>query len=182
MSLSKSIYLSRIQEIQTRLDKNRASFKTFQPEAPREEISYLGRIEELNFEIAELRHQKFLHQQQFERVFEHCLIGVAIVGKEGHFVRVNRAWSQITGYSKEELEGAMTWQEITHPDDIAEDTENVEMVLDGTQEWYQMTKRYRHKKGHWIAIKLRVVPIKDELKEPLFFISQVKEVDDATFG
>ena len=42
----------------------------------------------------------------------------------------------------------MTFQEITHPDDLATDLRHLEELLTGQIEAYQMEKRYIHKRGH----------------------------------
>ncbi|HXA55677.1 MAG TPA: PAS domain S-box protein, partial [Solirubrobacteraceae bacterium] len=80
-------------------------------------------------------------QERFELVFEQAPIGMALLTPEGRWVRVNQALLAITGYSSEELL-AKTLEEITHPDDLSADLENVRRLLAGEIRHYAMERRY----------------------------------------
>jgi len=56
-------------------------------------------------------------EQRFRGAFEFAAIGMALVGIDGRWIRVNRALSGIVGYTAEELL-ATTFQAITHPEDL----------------------------------------------------------------
>lgn len=79
-----------------------------------------------------------------------------LVHRNGLFLEVNNAWEQLTGYSKAELM-ELRWQDITHPEDLEQDQKNVDLVLEGAIDDYQMIKRYKHKQGHYFEINLRVM-------------------------
>lgn len=53
----------------------------------------------------------------FAAAFANAPIGMAVIGLDGSFQRVNGEFCRITGYSSEALMG-MTFQDITHPDDL----------------------------------------------------------------
>src|SRR5262249_1613381 len=56
-------------------------------------------------------------EQRFRMIFEQAAVGVALVENEtGRFLRINRKYCDLLGYSTEEMTGR-TFQEITHPDD-----------------------------------------------------------------
>ncbi len=59
-------------------------------------------------------------QQEFSSAFEYASIGMALVSLDGKFTRVNSSLCKLLGYTAEELKG-MTFQEITHPDDLNTD-------------------------------------------------------------
>ncbi|MFB2977374.1 PAS domain S-box protein [Microseira sp. BLCC-F43] len=50
---------------------------------------------------------------------------ISLVAPEGQFIRVNRSLCEILGYSQEELL-TKTFLEITHPDDLVIDLEQVQ--------------------------------------------------------
>jgi PAS domain S-box-containing protein len=111
----------------------------------------------------------------FQSAFEFAAIGMALVSPEGKWLRVNRSVCQITGYSEKELL-QRTFQDITHPDDLELDLENVRKMLAGEIETYQMEKRYYRKDGEIVWVLLSVSLVRTKSGEPLFFISQIQDI------
>lgn len=117
-------------------------------------------------------------EERFHRTLEHAPIGMALVAPDGGFLEVNRSLCEIVGYSSEELL-ALTFQDITHPDDLETDLEYVRQMLAGEFRTYQMHKRYLHKDGRIIWIKLSVSLIREATGEPLYFVSQIEDITSA---
>lgn len=111
----------------------------------------------------------------FQNAFEFAAIGMALVSPEGKWLQVNRAICEITGYSEAELL-ERTFQDITHPDDLEADLENVRKMLAGEIKTYQMEKRYLHKNGSVVWILLSVSLVRTKSGEPLFFIGQIQDI------
>src|SRR3979490_936563 len=111
----------------------------------------------------------------FQNAFEFAAIGMALVSPEGKWLRVNRAICEITGYSEAELL-ERTFQDITHPDDLDLDLENVRKMLADEINTYQMEKRYFHKNGSIVWVLLSVSLVRTESGEPLFFIGQLQAI------
>ena len=86
-------------------------------------------------------------------------------------LEVNDALCQIVGYSESELP-ALTFQAITHPDDLEADLEFVRQLLAGEIRTYQMEKRYFHKNGQIVWALLTVSLVRSSSGEPSYFISQ----------
>ncbi|MEG5041372.1 MULTISPECIES: PAS domain S-box protein [unclassified Microcoleus] len=114
-------------------------------------------------------------EEQFRHAFEDASIGMALVSLDGHWIKVNPALCQILGYSSEELL-ALTFQDITHPDDLEADLSYANQLLAGTISTYQLEKRYFHKQGHIIWILLNGSLVQDEQGNPLHFIAQLQEI------
>src|SRR4028118_2000374 len=114
-------------------------------------------------------------EEQFRNAFENAPIGMAIVSLDGHWVKVNPALCQIVGYSSEELLG-LTFQDITHPDDLDLDLSYVHQLLAGTISTYQLEKRYFHKQGHMVWILLDGSLVQNEHGNPRHFIAQIQEI------
>jgi PAS domain S-box-containing protein len=111
----------------------------------------------------------------FQNAFEFAAIGMALVSTEGKWLRVNRAICEITGYDEAELL-KRTFQEITHPDDLDLDLENVRKMLASEIDTYQMEKRYFHKNGSIVWVLLSVSLVRTESGDPLFFIGQIQDI------
>ncbi len=115
--------------------------------------------------------------QQNQLIFEHAPIGKAIVELDGTWREVNAALTRLTGYSEDELLG-MTFQDITHPDDLDLDLEHLHRLVDGDIGSYQIEKRYFTKSGRTVWVLLSVSLVRDIDGSPLHFISQIQDVTD----
>src|SRR5262249_1030721 len=94
------------------------------------------------------RIDRALHESEdrFRLTIEEAPIGMALVAIDGHFVRVNRALCEIMGYTSAELTG-LTFQAITHPDDVEADRAAMGQLVRGEISTYQRDKRYLSKDG-----------------------------------
>lgn len=113
----------------------------------------------------------------FSSAFQYAAIGMALVALDGRWLMVNRALCQLTGHDEHELL-TMTFQDLTHPDDLEADLARVQQMLDGEIETYQMEKRYFHKNSKIIHILLSVSLVKDDGDNPQFFIAQIQNITD----
>jgi diguanylate cyclase (GGDEF)-like protein/PAS domain S-box-containing protein len=118
-----------------------------------------------------------LAERDFEAAFNAAPHGVAIVGLDGTFLHVNQKLAAILGYSAAELVD-ITFQEITHPDDLDADLAQVDALLAGEIHSYEMEKRYFTKQGHLIWVLLAVAIVRDEDGSPRHFISQVQDISE----
>ena len=78
--------------------------------------------------------------------FNFSAIGMAIVATDGKWLKVNPSLCKILGYTNAKLE-KMTFQDITHPEDLNLGLNNLNKMLRGEIEYYQITKRYIRKNG-----------------------------------
>ena len=92
-------------------------------------------------------------ERRFRAMFDEAPVGVAYNAMDGRFVYANKAFCLMLGYSAKELE-QRTWQEVTHPDDLAGDLAAGRQVLNGTQSYYTMDKRYVRKDGTFVWASL----------------------------
>jgi PAS domain S-box-containing protein len=118
-----------------------------------------------------LRHS----EAQFRTAFDFAGIGMALVGLDGSWLRVNSALLDILGYDEATLL-TRTFQDITHPDDIATDLEHVRALLAGTERSYHMEKRYFHRDGHIVWARLTAAVVRDAAGAPLHFVSQIEDI------
>lgn len=62
---------------------------------------------------------------------------------------------------------SMTWMDFTVSSDVAADLKSVNDVISGNSEFYETSKRYRHKLGHEVAINLAVWKYPKDIGEQL---------------
>jgi len=109
-------------------------------------------------------------------IFDQAAVGIAqIETQTGKFVRINQKYCDIVGYRKEEMNGA-TFMEITHPDDLQEDLDNMEKIKNGTINEFSMEKRYFHKNGGIVWVNLTVSPMEKKESRPTFHIAVVQDI------
>lgn len=114
-------------------------------------------------------------ENRFKGAFEYSPIGMALVSPEGRWLKVNNSITQILGYSPEEF-AYIDFQKITYPEDLDLDIGLVNRALRGEIDSYSIEKRYVHKDGHVVWALLGVSLVRDELQQPLYFISQVEDI------
>ena len=116
-------------------------------------------------------------EERFSNAFGYAAIGMALVSPEGRWLRANQSICDIVGYSEHELQG-MTFQDITHPDDLDSDLQYVHQMIAGEIRTYQMEKRYYHKLGHIVWVLLSVSLVRDDRGKPRYFISQIENITE----
>ncbi|AFY83055.1 PAS domain S-box protein [Oscillatoria acuminata] len=114
-------------------------------------------------------------EERFRTAFDYAGIGMAIVGLDGQWLKVNRAVCEIIGYSESELL-TLDFQTITHPEDLDLDLNYAAQLLRGEIGSYQLEKRYIHKQGHSIRVLLTGSLVRTAEGEPLHFIAQIQDV------
>src|SRR5690606_30416380 len=128
-------------------------------------------------QVQRAREEEALRESEarFRATFEQAAVGVAHVGLDGRWIRVNQRLSEILGYAREELE-ACTFQEVTHPEDVQSDLERVEQMMQGKLDRYSMEKRYIQKNGTVVWGNLTVSLIRDQQGNPRHVIAIIEDI------
>jgi len=113
----------------------------------------------------------------FSHVFDESPIGASISTMDERYLRVNGEMCELLGYSRDELL-ALTWRELTHPDDIAIDAALEEQLVRGDIPRYRLEKRYIRKDGAPVEVELSKSLLRDCDGSPAYFIAQVQDVSD----
>jgi PAS domain S-box-containing protein len=127
--------------------------------------------------VAERTAEVIEGEQRFRATFEQAAVGVAHVLPDGKFLRLNQKFCDIVGYSQEEML-ALTFQDITHSDDLDVDLEYVRQVLAREIENYSMDKRYLRKDGSIVWVSLTVSLVFDKEGNPKYFVSVIQDISE----
>jgi diguanylate cyclase (GGDEF)-like protein/PAS domain S-box-containing protein len=109
--------------------------------------------------------------------FRVSAIGMALVSLDGKLLKVNSAFCRILEYSPAELE-QLTFQEITHPDDLELNLTNLNGLLHEKTEYCVIEKRYFKKNGSIVWVLLSVSLVRDENNKPLYYVSQFQDITE----
>jgi PAS domain S-box-containing protein len=112
---------------------------------------------------------------RFRATFENAAVGMAHVAPDGRWLRVNEALCRIVGYLADELV-TKSFQDITHPDDLAADLAEVKGMLDGDIDHYNMDKRYLRKDGSIVWVRLTVGGVRKSDGSIDYFVSIVEDI------
>lgn len=115
------------------------------------------------------------NEERFRATFEQAAVGFAHVALDGKWLRVNQRLCEIVGYSAAELLD-LTFQDITHPDDLNLDLEYVRRLIAGEIKNYTMEKRYIQRQGTPIWINLTVSLRLDAAGAPMHMISAIEDI------
>src|SRR5918997_4567267 len=116
-------------------------------------------------------------EQRFRATFEQAAVGVAHVGPDGRWLRVNDKLCEILGYSRKEML-RLNLQDIAYPEDHDADLEYVRRVLAGEIASYSMEKRYFRKDGSLIWANLAVSLVRGPSGEPEYFIGAIEDITE----
>lgn len=118
-----------------------------------------------------------LSESRFRGAFENSSIGMGLLGLNGHWMMVNKAFCQMLRYTEDELM-QKSIIEITHPEDRAEDLKNAELMIAGAKQTYQREKRYLDKYGNIVWGMVIATIVRDTENKPQYLIGQVKDITD----
>ncbi len=142
------------------------------------------RIAELQAEVAQLREEIAGMEQRlrekhakFRATFDLAAVGIAHVAIDGSWLEVNEKLCEIVGYTREELL-ALSFQDITYPDDLQADLDLVHQLLAGEIPGYCLEKRYLRKDRSLVWIKLNVSLARDAHGKPEYFVSVIESIND----
>ena len=97
-------------------------------------------------------------EERFRLTQLHAPIGLALVAMDGRWLQVNPALCELVGRAEEELL-ELTFQDITHPEDLDEDLGLVAELVAGKIRGYEMEKRYLRPDGAvvWVLLSVSLV-------------------------
>ncbi len=114
-------------------------------------------------------------EAMYHLIFDLASIGMAVMGLDGRYLRVNTALCKTLGYSDQELLG-LTQQTITYEADLAVSMALVNKLLDEGQPYAQVKKRYVAKNGRIVHVLLKIALMYDSQNQPLSFLVQVVDL------
>ncbi|CAM3005536.1 ATP-binding response regulator [Rariglobus hedericola] len=116
-------------------------------------------------------------EERFRATFEQAAVGIAHVGVDGRFLRVNDKLCEITGYPREELL-RLTFIELTmHEDRVAGDQARLEMLGHARTD-FSAEKRYLRKNGAVFWVSVVTTLLRDHQGAAKYFISVIADITE----
>jgi len=116
-------------------------------------------------------------ENRFRNAMEYSAIGMALVSPQGKWLQVNKSLCDLLGYDADYLK-TLTFQEITHAEDLSKDLALFQKLLEGEIKNYQLEKRYLCRNGEMVWALLAVSLVRDDEQNPLYFIAQIEDISE----
>ena len=143
----------------------------------------VARVLEANRDITERRRAEEELRQTTERerflaeVIENATTPFGIGAPDGRLVLFNRAFAELTGYSREELEERrLTWAANLTPPEWRQREAEILAMAARTGETVRYEKEYLRKDGSRVPIELCVQPVRDEAGSLIHYRSFVIDI------
>src|SRR5215813_509587 len=116
-------------------------------------------------------------EKEYRSLFDLSAIGMAQVSPEGRYLRVNRKFCQMLGYSEEELL-QLTLHEVTHPDDREFSAARLNSSFADGSEEFSIEKRYVRKDGSIIFVQINWTVIPEPDGHPLHTVASIQDITE----
>ncbi|MCM3766075.1 bifunctional diguanylate cyclase/phosphodiesterase [Neobacillus niacini] len=110
----------------------------------------------------------------FHQSFSYSPNGMAFVSLDGMWMKVNEAFTKISGYTEAELLSTSI-QGITYRGDLVKEFNHIQDLVEGKKEFYQLEKRLIHKNGSLIWVLFSVFIVREGNKS-LYFMAQIQDL------
>jgi nitrogen fixation negative regulator NifL len=114
-------------------------------------------------------------EERFRLTFDESGTGMTLQTTVGRYVRVNRAFGELLGYTADELL-ALNFRDVTHSEDREAGVEGDRQMLAGEFSYHQTEKRYLHRDGRVIWVLAGISLLRDRDGQPLHFLVQVQDI------
>jgi PAS domain S-box-containing protein len=145
------------------------------PEATLDALATMANGVALGIERKRVEEATRASEDRFRSAFEHAAVGMALTDLDGRFLRVNRAFSTISGYDEDELR-ALDLLSITHADDVPEKVRQLGRLLAGEVPTFVIVKRYVRKGGESVWVQNSVSLVRDGRGAPAKIVALVEDI------
>lgn len=128
-------------------------------------------------QLSQVNQRLAASEAMFRVAMEHAPVGMALVGLDGRFLRVNRSLCDMLGYPQADLL-ELSFTDVTFPADLDAHREVQERLLSGAVPAFRIDKRYVHRDGTVIDAELMcsLAPASDS--SPAYFIEQITDTTE----
>jgi PAS domain S-box-containing protein len=163
------ICLSALKEAQQQGWSIGKQFKLTQPEGEfwfelSVSVKYMQSTKEPHFIVLsrDITERKYIKEtlkaseEQFRNLFTQAPLGIAVIDSlTGHIYNANQKYADIAGLTTQDLP-CVTWMQMTHPEDVQADLDNMALMNAGKTNGFSMEKRYLRTDGTIVWINITV--------------------------
>ena len=118
-------------------------------------------------------------EELFRTIFEQAPLGIALSDSlTGHNYHVNSRFAEIVSRSAEELK-SIDWMIFTHPDDVQENLDKMELLIAGELNGFQMNKRYLRPDGSVVWTHMTISPIMNKGQAHPHHLCMIEDITES---
>lgn len=114
-------------------------------------------------------------EEQLRCLFDAGLIGMVISNADGRLDRFNDKFCEIVGYPRQELK-TIAWDQLTHPDDLDEDSSNLRQITSSEADGFARDKRLVRKDGRVAYVTISSKCVRKDDGQPDYVISFIQDI------
>lgn len=114
---------------------------------------------------------------QFQNAFHHASQGIALLGLNGEFLRVNEALCNILDHSKNDLL-LLNISDISYVEDLEISRLLMSEIVSGRRLSFQIETRYIRQDKSSVPVQLNVSMVSDNKDNPVHFVAQIQDLSE----
>jgi PAS domain S-box-containing protein len=120
--------------------------------------------------------QKLLEsEERFRKLFEDATVGICLSDLNGQWKRLNTAFCRMLGYEEDQLLG-LTWRSISLDEETHSTLAAIELLRQRPNQTLEWEKRYRHRDGHILWVRLKLSLVRDGQGAPLYYLTHAEDI------
>jgi len=116
-------------------------------------------------------------EERFRLAMEEGPLGIGLIGKDFHFIKVNRALCETLGYSEAEF-STLKFLDVVHPDEVPGIMSRAERHIYGVAPGDKLETRFVAKSGETLWIGLSVSPVRDSNGNLLYGLAIMENITE----
>lgn len=116
-----------------------------------------------------------INRERFQQTFEKAPVGVCFMNLAGDYIQVNKKFTEIVDYSKEELQ-FMNYTDITYEEDKDNNEHLFQTLINDEVCEFSFEKRYVKKNSSVIWVKVTCTKIKETFSKETYLLSVVEDI------
>lgn len=182
------------EEVQQAIEGKKEFDSEFRIVWPNKEIRYLRayakvvfsnkgtalRMTGVNYDITDSKQADKKLRESEEKLrlaIDNSPLGITMNDMKGNFISVNKTYEEIVGYTKDELL-KMSFFDITHPDYRTSNHKLFDAMAQSKSPGFAIDKKYIHKNGKLIDVRIHAGSIHNENGEVLFGMAFTEDITE----
>jgi len=117
-------------------------------------------------------------EERFRSAFQNASIGMALIGLNAYWLKVNPVLCEMLGYAEAELLEMKSATDFVHPDDLDQLKQFVEQARLDKRQSVQIQLRYYCKDRRLSRGMLSLSIVRDSQSQPLYYVVQIQDITE----